>query len=311
METFFICFVVEAPILFLIGIAIRFAWCLIQSNNPDRIIAFGWFAFTLGLAIFLIAAQVSIVVDFAQGPPLDFTGWNYAFITWSPDASRLAFGIAEDMWGNRSLIVMAADGGDINRLVFTEKDAFFEQRYVYDIQWAESGETLYFETSDHDTRYDDSIPPDEQLYIIGEEGGMARQVASFEFPAVPTWENRDPSPPPTACDEPHYKTSRVLHQNGLLAQSACIQTEYGWSVPLHECYQDLQICDTTTGEMILVYDDNPLYDRPLGVPECTARVSGIVTLGGLAMVVGNALYRLIRRSKNHLRGSDRSEIQGA
>jgi hypothetical protein len=232
--------------------------------------------FVLGIVLLLSASPSDL--SFAFNP-----------LVWSPDGKYLAFGIEIGAKPNWKLFVVDSDGDHLHKLVDREELFDNEGAELYDFQWDAQSSKIYFKEFD-----EDSIKDNLAYYVIDRDGENLQRISTAKFPVVSSSPaDLSPGIGLTECDKAPHIESRATHPGGLVAQSACLDSNH-----IFGCHEKLQVCDTSTGELVFTLDDH--MNR--GWLSRAAEIAGMAMLlaSGLIFTAGIAArYRAMRATRQH------------
>lgn len=278
-----------------IGLAFYFGSRLFSPRYPNRIVTCGHIAFFLGIAGLFVSFQLSILVFFA-----DYHEGGYAFspLAWSPDGKRLAFGLIVDGFTGWTVFVMDADGKNVEKSVDLNEDEYFTSisgPQIKAIRWDKDSVRVLFMATGIDT----SFSRNTYYYAIDPKERNPERISEDQFWSLSSVNIEDTPDLETTCSARHIIEDRAVYDNRLVAQSVCSGTEYGWTVPWHECYQVLEICEVSTGKVLSALVEDPLRTREGIRKEKMAnfalRASGVLTLIGSIVSIVVILYRWLYR----------------
>jgi hypothetical protein len=267
-----------------VGIALDFARRLFNPRYPNRIATCGLVAFFLGVAGLIISIQLGFYAALAAM----HEGFAFSPIAWSPDGDHLAFGVEVHGFTSWTVVVMDAGGKHMKKLVDLYEDENAAIGRVEEIRWNTDGSRVLFMGTgrDYHTHYYAVDPQDESLQSISED----------QFVSSPSVDDAEDAPPvQSPCSARHYIEDQAVYDNRLVAQSVCSGKQYGWTSSIGDCYQKLEICDISTGKVLLTISDYPLTtEKGKKIDKIATfafRASIALTLIGLFVTVVTALYR--------------------
>lgn len=234
----------------------------------------GSIGFCLGVAAMFMAAIGS--------------GYGYSPLVWSPDGKWIAFGVRQRFDPSRTLFVVSSDGKHQPRkLVDTLEDKPFDQERISDLRWDAESQRIFFKATG-------GIPQSTSYYVVSIKDG--KPVPTTEFPSdSPTAHDVTE----TECDRyPHVEDRAIANER--LVQSACTHSGLdSGEILFHECYQELQVCDVNTGEMLWRRDKYPFWDDSVyrwreALYWATA-ASGLLGIGGVVVFAAGLVSLHIRR----------------
>ena len=284
MEALAICILLEVTLVGVpAGFALYFATRLFSSRYPNRVATCGQVAFFLGIASLFVSIQLVFLALLATM----HEGFAFSPLVWSPDGDRLAFGVEVHGFTSWTVVVMDADGKHMKKLVDLHEDENAATSQIKEIRWTTDGSQILFMGTG-------AGHPD--YYAVDPQGKNLQPISEDQWVSLSSVDDAEDAPASQSpCSARHFIEDQAVYDNRLVAQSVCFGKQYGWSSSIGDCYQELEICDISTGKVLLTISDYPLTTENKRNFEKIAtfsfRASVALTLIGLFVTVVTALYQ--------------------
>ena len=252
-------------------------------SSTKRVLRLGCVITALGLIGFVASIPLALMAAFANM----YDGFAFSPIAWSPDGKQLAFGVVVDGFNSWTVFTTDNNAKNVTQVVNLRDDQFQDDS-LEAIAWNETGTGVQFLISGPTERYFEANLNQPEIREISQEAFASQDPDTAVIDLSQS-----------GCSDRHIIHDYDVHPSGLVAQSVCHGREYGWTIPWHECSQELEICDISTGKVLAVLNEYPLEtEEEIALERYSTialRLTTALFLIGLITVIGACLHLLIRR----------------